>query len=87
MKLDNTLKLYIGLCICLYVCFMLSWLIWIPMIMHGSKGGECLLFVTPHVTYGPAAGYFIVYVFINIIYNLKLNFINEIILKYLIFTF
>ena len=53
MKLDQALKLYIGL---YCVCFMFSWLVSIPMILHVSRDGECLLFVTPYITYGPAAG-------------------------------
>ena len=53
MKLDQALKLYIGL-YCL--CFMFSWFVSIPMIIHVSRDGECLLFVSPYITYGPAAG-------------------------------
>jgi len=53
MKLDQALKLYIGL-YCL--CFIFSWFVSVPMIMHVSQDGECLLFVSPYIQYGPAAG-------------------------------
>ena len=53
MKLDAALKLYIAL-YCL--CFLLTWLISVPMLIHVTPQSECLLFVTPYVSYGPTAG-------------------------------
>ena len=53
MKLDQALKLYIAL-YCL--CFLLTWLISVPMLIHVTPQSECLLFVTPYITYGPSAG-------------------------------
>ena len=53
MKLDQALKLYIAL-YCL--CFLLTWLVSVPMLIHVTPQSECLLFVTPYVKYGPAAG-------------------------------
>ena len=53
MKLDAALKLYIAL-YCL--CFLLTWLISVPMLIHVTPQSECLLFVTPYVEYGPSAG-------------------------------
>ena len=53
MKLDQALKLYIGL-YCL--CFLLTWLISIPMLVHVMPERECLLFVNPYFEYGSSAG-------------------------------
>ena len=56
MKLDAALKLYIAL-YCL--CFLLTWLISVPMLIHVTELSECLLFVTLTSTgpkYGPPAG-------------------------------
>ena len=53
MKLDQALKLYIAL-YCL--CFLLTWLISVPMLIHVTPQSECLLFVTPYISYGPSAG-------------------------------
>ena len=53
MKLDAALKLYIAL-YCL--CFLLTWLISVPMLIQVTPQSECLLFVTPYVEYGPSAG-------------------------------
>ena len=52
MKLDGALKLYIGLYV---VCFLLTWLISVPMLIHVTPQSECLLFVTPRVQYGNPA--------------------------------
>merc|ERR1711899_281274 len=51
MKLDCASKLYI----CLYcVCFLLTFLISVPMLIHVTPQSECLLFVTPYIEYGPS---------------------------------
>jgi hypothetical protein len=52
MKLDAALQLYIGLYV---VCFLLTWLISVPMLIHVTPQSECLLFVTPFVKYGHSA--------------------------------
>ena len=50
MKLDQALKLYIGL---YCVAFLMTWFISVPMIMHVSGNKECLLFISPQIVYGP----------------------------------
>ena len=52
MRLDNALKLYIGLYV---VCFLFTWLVSVPMLIMVTPQSECLLFVTPYVRYGSAA--------------------------------
>ena len=52
MKLDQALKLYIAL---YCFCFLLTWLISVPMLIHVTPQSECLLFVTPYVKYGSPA--------------------------------
>jgi hypothetical protein len=52
MKLDQALKLYIAL---YCVCFLLTWLISVPMLIHVTPQSECLLFVSPYVKYGSPA--------------------------------
>ena len=52
MRLDSALKLYIGLYV---VCFLLTWLVSVPMLIMVTPQSECLLFVTPYVRYGSAA--------------------------------
>jgi len=51
MKLDQALKLYISLYV---LCFMLTWLVSIPMLVHVMPHQECLLFVQRTIEYGPA---------------------------------
>ena len=51
MKLDSALKLYIGLYV---LCFCLTWLVSVPMLVHVSPQSECLLFVNKYVQYGHA---------------------------------
>ena len=58
MRLDQALKLYIGL---YCVCFMVSWFVSVPMLMHVSREDECLLFVTRDIVYGTAGGNFKTY--------------------------
>ena len=53
MKLDQALKLYIVL---YFLCFGLTWMISVPMLIHVLPESECLLFVSPYVKYGPSAG-------------------------------
>jgi hypothetical protein len=53
MKLDTALKLYIALYV---LCFLLTWLISVPMLIHVSPRSECLLFVSPYIQYGKPAG-------------------------------
>ena len=53
MKLDTALKLYITLYV---LCFLLTWLVSVPMLIHVMPRSECLLFVTPYIKYGPPAG-------------------------------
>ena len=53
MKLDQALKLYIAL---YFLCFGLTWMISVPMLIHVTPESECLLFVSPYVKYGPSAG-------------------------------
>ena len=53
MKLDQALKLYIAVYV---VCFAFTFLISVPMLIHVAPQSECLLFVSPSVEYGPAAG-------------------------------
>ncbi len=53
MKLDQALKLYIAL---YCVCFLLTWLISVPMLIHVTPQAECLLFVTPYIQYGSPSG-------------------------------
>ena len=60
MKLDQALKLYIAL---YCVCFMLTWLISVPMLIHVTPQSECLLFVTPYVKYGNPASKFYTEIF------------------------
>ena len=55
MKLDQALKLYISLYV---LCFMLTWLVSIPMLVHVMPHQECLLFVQRTIEYGPAGGNF-----------------------------
>ena len=55
MKLDTALKLYIALYV---LCFLLTWLISVPMLLHVSPRSECLLFVSPYMSYGSPAGKF-----------------------------
>jgi hypothetical protein len=58
MKLEQALKLYIAMYV---VCFLLTWLVSVPMLVHVSPQSECLLFVSPYVKYGaPACKYFYV---------------------------
>eukprot|EP00093_Oithona_nana_P001728 01728.XXX_6355_9210_1 [CDS] Oithona nana genome sequencing. len=52
MKLDQALKLYIAL---YFLCFGLTWMISVPMLIHVTPESECLLFVSPYVKYGPSA--------------------------------
>lgn len=49
MRLDSALKLYIGLYV---VCFLLTWIISVPMLIHVTPQSECLLFVDPYMKYG-----------------------------------
>lgn len=51
MRLDQALKLYIGL---YCTAFIMTWLISVPMLMHVSGNHECLLFVSPRIVYGPS---------------------------------
>ena len=55
MRLDSALKLYVGLYV---VCFLLTWLVSVPMLIMVTPQSECLLFVTPYVRYGSAASKF-----------------------------
>ena len=55
MRLDSALKLYVGLYV---VCFLLTWLVSVPMLIMVTPQSECLLFVTPYVRYGSAASEF-----------------------------
>ena len=52
MKLDAALKLYIAL---YFICFLFSWFVSVPMLLHVSEEGECLLFVSPYIEYGSSA--------------------------------
>ena len=55
MKLDAALKLYMALYV---LCFALTWLISVPMLMHVNPRSECLLFVNRYVQYGNSFGEF-----------------------------
>ena len=55
MKLDQALKLYIVL---YCICFLLTWLVSVPMLIHVVPKSECLLFVDHYINYGPSAGKF-----------------------------
>ena len=73
MKLDQALKLYIAL---YFLCFGLTWMISVPMLIHVTPESECLLFVSPYVKYGPSAGksteifFFFIYK-INLLFSLQ----------------
>jgi len=51
MKLDTALKVYIVLYV---VAFALTFLVSVPMLIHTTPRGECLLYVTKDFIYGPA---------------------------------
>jgi hypothetical protein len=73
MKLDQALKLYIAL---YCFCFLLTWLISVPMLIHVTPQSECLLFVTPYVKYGSPASKLLVVCFSTFqlyIFNADLN--------------
>ncbi len=53
MKLDQALKLYMALYV---LCFALTWLLSVPLLVHVSPRSECLLFVNRYVQYGSASG-------------------------------
>lgn len=53
MRLDTSLKLYMVLYV---LCFALTWLVSVPMLVHVMPRSECLLFVDRWMKYGPPAG-------------------------------
>ena len=53
MNLDLALWLYMFLYV---LCFALTWLVSVPLLVHVSPRSECLLFVTRAVQYGNSVG-------------------------------